>query len=193
MKRVCVFCGSALGTKPVYADSARAFGQLLASRGLDLVFGGGHIGLMGVLADAVLAAGGSVTGVIPQSLVDRELAHGGLTTLHVVDTMHQRKALMADLSDAFVALPGGPGTLDETFEILTWAQIGFHDKPVGLLNVAGYYDPLLEWLERAFTERFIKEKYRPLLTVDVDGPRLLDRLQARATGKAVDPGRSDRR
>src|SRR5688572_9396243 len=122
MKRVCVFCGSAVGHRPVHADSARRLGSLLASRGLEMIFGAGHIGLMGVLADAMLAAGGRVVGVIPQALVDRELAHRGLTDLHVVETMHQRKALMADLSDAFVALPGGYGTLDELFEILTWAQ-----------------------------------------------------------------------
>ncbi|HZY83935.1 MAG TPA: TIGR00730 family Rossman fold protein, partial [Gemmataceae bacterium] len=134
MKRVCVFCGSSSGTRPEYAAAARRFGAALAGRGLGLVYGGGHVGLMGALADAVLAAGGEVVGVIPQALVDRELAHGGLTELLVVNTMHERKALMADRADAFAALPGGFGTADELFEILTWAQLGLHAKPVGLLN-----------------------------------------------------------
>src|SRR5438270_7385359 len=147
MKRVCVFCGSKSGGRPVFADTTRQFGATLAARGYELVFGAGHVGLMGVLADAVLAAGGKALGVIPQSLVDRELAHGSLTELQIVETMHQRKALMADLSDAFVALPGGFGTGDELFEILTWAQLGIHSKPIGLLNVAGYFDPMLAWLD----------------------------------------------
>src|SRR5262245_35096975 len=131
MRRVCVFCGSSPGNRPDFAQTAQQLGQLLAQRGLGLVFGGGHIGLMGVLADAVLAGGGEAVGVIPQALVDKELAHSRLTDMHVVSTMHQRKALMADLSDAFIALPGGYGTLDELFEILTWAQLGIHSKPIG--------------------------------------------------------------
>src|SRR5262245_19885940 len=139
MKRVCVFCGSKSGDRPEYAEAGRRLGSLLARRGLGLVFGGGHVGIMGVLADVVLAGGGEVDGVIPQSLVDRELAHDRVTRLHVLETMHQRKALMADLSDAFVALPGGYGTLDELFEILTWAQLGIHAKPIGLLNVGGFF------------------------------------------------------
>jgi uncharacterized protein (TIGR00730 family) len=165
MRRLCVFCGSKVGDNPAYADSARRLGELLAQRGIGLVFGAGHIGLMGVLADACLGAGGEVIGVIPQELVDRELAHGRLTELHVVDTMHQRKALMADLSDAFVALPGGYGTLDELFEILTWAQLGLHEKPVGLWNVAGFFDPLLMWIAQAVREGFISERNHALLRV----------------------------
>src|SRR3954449_13611628 len=156
MQRVCVFCGSKSGGRPVYADAARRLGAALAARGCELVFGAGHVGLMGVLADAVLAAGGRAVGVIPQALVDRELAHRGLTELHVVGTMHQRKALMADLSDAFVALPGGYGTGDELFEILTWAQLGIHAKPIGLLNVAGYFDAMLAWLDHMTREDFLR-------------------------------------
>jgi uncharacterized protein (TIGR00730 family) len=178
MKRVCVFCGSAVGMRPVHADGARELGRLLASRGMELVFGAGHIGLMGVLADAVLALGGRAVGVIPQSLVDRELAHKGLTELHVVETMHQRKALMADLSDGFIALPGGYGTLDESFEILTWAQLGIHNKPVGLLNVSDFYDPLLAWVDRAVEEGFIRSKHRALLLVENEPDALLERMLA---------------
>jgi uncharacterized protein (TIGR00730 family) len=176
MKRICVFCGSASGSRPAYAASAREFGALLAARGLELVYGGGHVGMMGILADSALAAGGRVIGVIPRSMVEKELAHESVTQMHIVETMHQRKALMAELSDAFVALPGGSGTLDELFEILTWRQLRYHAKPIGLLNVEGYYDPLLAWLERAFAEGFIKEKYRGLLTVAQDGAALLDVL-----------------
>ena len=192
MKRICVFCGSAVGSRTTYADSARRLGEMLASRGLDLVFGAGHIGLMGVLADAVLANNGRVVGVIPQALVDRELAHGKLNELHVVETMHQRKALMADLSDAFLALPGGYGTLDELFEVLTWAQLGIHRKPIGLLNIEGFYDPLLEWVEKALVEAFMKPKHRALLLVERDPETMLDCLTAWRSGppveKWVEPG-----
>ena len=176
MKRICVFCGSAVGHRPAHADSARRLAALLVSRGLELVFGAGHIGLMGVLADAVLAGKGRVVGVIPQALVDRELAHHNLSELHVVETMHQRKALMADLSDAFVALPGGYGTLDELFEILTWAQLGIHRKPVGLLNVEGFFDPLLSWIRHASDEGFLKPKHLDLLNVASTPEGLLDVL-----------------
>ncbi len=165
MRSLCVFCGSRSGTPPLYAEQARQLGALLAKHGIALVYGGGHIGLMGVLADAVLAAGGQAVGVIPRSMVDSELAHTGLTTLHVVETMHQRKALMADLSDGFAALPGGYGTADELFEILTWKQLRIHTKPVGVLNTAGYFDPLLAWLDRCILEGFIKPKHRELLLV----------------------------
>ncbi len=165
MPRVCVFCGSKVGNNPLYAEAARHFGSLLVARGLGVVFGGGHIGLMGVVADTVLQAGGEVVGVIPRALVDRELAHGGVSLMHVVGSMHERKALMADLSDAFVALPGGYGTADELFEILTWAQLGIHAKPIGLLNVAGYFDPLLAWVDRTVSEGFMKESHRRLLRV----------------------------
>jgi uncharacterized protein (TIGR00730 family) len=176
MRSVCVFCGSSAGSRAEYAEAARRFGAALAERGLELVFGGGHVGLMGVLADAALQAGGRVVGVIPQALVERELAHGGLSELRMVDTMHQRKALMADLSDAFVALPGGYGTLDETFEILTWAQLGLHTKPVGLLNVAGYFDSLLAWIDRAVAERFLPAEHRNFLLVERQPEALLERL-----------------
>ena len=176
MKSVCVFCGSRAGGATVYADSARRFGELLAARGLALVYGGGHVGLMGVLADAVLRAGGEVVGVIPQAMVERELAQMNLTRLEVVDTMHQRKARMADLADGFAALPGGFGTGDELFEILTWAQLGLHTKPVGLLNAAGFFDPLLAWLDHAVREDFLKPKHRRLL-LETDTPdALLDLL-----------------
>ncbi len=179
MKRVCVFCGSASGSRPLYAETARQFGTRLASRGLDLVYGGGHVGMMGILADGILAAGGHVIGVIPRGMVEKELAHESVTQLHVVETMHERKALMAELSDAFVALPGGTGTLDELFEILTWRQLRYHNKPIGMLNVAGYYDSLLAWIDTAFAEGFIKEKYRGLLVVEREGTVLLDRLEGR--------------
>jgi uncharacterized protein (TIGR00730 family) len=178
MKRVCVFCGSSVGKRPEFADAAREFGKVLAERGLELVFGAGHIGMMGVVADAVLERGGRAVGVIPQALVDKELAHRGLTELHVVETMHQRKALMADLSDAFVALPGGYGTLDELFEILTWAQLGIHRKPIGLLNVEGFFDPLLAWVRHAETEGFIKQKHIDLLYV-ASTPNAMPELLAR--------------
>lgn len=185
MRRVCVFCGSAMGTRPDYADSARCLGQALAEHGLGLVFGGGHIGLMGVLADAVLSAGGEAIGVIPQALVDRELAHRGLTELRVVRTMHERKAVMADLADAFVALAGGFGTADEFFEILTWSQLGLHAKPAGLLNTAGYFEPLLAWLDRAVAEGFLRTDHRALLLESDDPAELLTRLAAWPPG----PGR----
>ncbi len=170
MKRLCVFCGSKSGSHPQYAEAVRRFAVALVGRGCDLVFGAGHVGLMGVLADAVLAAGGKAIGVIPQALVDRELAHNQLTELRVVHTMHERKALMADLADAFVALPGGYGTADELFEILTWAQLGIHTKPVGLLNIAGFFDPLLAWLDQCVREDFIHQNHRELLLVSAASP-----------------------
>src|SRR5581483_5752729 len=176
MKRLCVFCGSKSGNRPLYAEATRCFAAALVARGCELVFGAGHVGLMGVLADAVLAAGGRAVGVIPQALVDRELAHRGLTELRVVDTMHQRKALMADLSDAFVALPGGYGTGDELFEILTWAQLGIHAKPIGLLNVAGYFGAMLAWLDHMAREDFLRRRHRDLLLVAEDPAALLDLL-----------------
>jgi uncharacterized protein (TIGR00730 family) len=176
MRQLCVFCGSKAGGAPVYADAARRLGKVLVARGLALIYGGGHIGLMGVLADAVLHAGGEVVGVIPQAMVERELAQMNLTRLEVVDTMHQRKARMADLADGFAALPGGFGTGDEMFEILTWAQLGLHAKPVGLLNTAGFFDPLLAWLDHAVREDFLKPKHRRLLLVADTPGRLLDLL-----------------
>jgi uncharacterized protein (TIGR00730 family) len=190
MRSVCVFCGSNLGKRPVYAEAARRLGAAVATRGLELVFGGGHIGLMGVAADAALAAGGRVVGVIPRALVDRELAHTGLTELHAVESMHQRKALMADRSDAFLALAGGYGTCEETFEVLTWAQLHIHEKPVGLLNTAGFFDGLLAWLDHAVAEGFLRASHRDLLLVADEPEELLDRLAAwrppPAAGKWLD-------
>jgi uncharacterized protein (TIGR00730 family) len=176
MQALCVFCGSNRGSNSVYAEAARQLGNALASRGLRLVYGGGHVGLMGIVADAVLAAGGKVIGVINRALVAKELAHNGLTELHVVETMHQRKALMADLSDGFIALPGGYGTLDETFEILTWAQLGMHTKPIGMLNIAGFFDPLLSWIQHAVTEGFIRSKHVELLNIAAHPEELLNVL-----------------
>ncbi|HEX9187660.1 MAG TPA: TIGR00730 family Rossman fold protein [Vicinamibacteria bacterium] len=176
MRRVCVFCGSSPGRDPRYAAAAAALGRALATRGLGLVFGGGSVGLMGVLADHALAAGGRVTGVIPHGLAARELAHRGVEDTRVVPTMHARKALMAELADGFVALPGGIGTFEELFEILTWGQLGIHRKPVGVLNVAGYYDPLEALLDHAVAEGFVSAVNRRLVIVDSEGERLLDRL-----------------
>src|SRR5262245_16752506 len=176
MRRLCVFCGSKAGNRSVYAEAARALGHALAARGLGLVYGGGHIGLMGILADAVLHAGGEVSGVIPEALVAEELAHPQLTALHVVGTMHQRKALMADLADGFAALPGGFGTADELFEILTWAQLGLHAKPVALLNTAGFFDPWLAWLDRAVADGFLRPAHRRLLRVADEPEQLLELL-----------------
>jgi uncharacterized protein (TIGR00730 family) len=178
MMRICVFCGSNAGARSEYAEAARALATVLAERKLGIVYGGGNVGLMGVLADAALARGGEVIGVIPQKLVDKEVAHRGVTKLLVVETMHERKALMNDLSDAFLALPGGFGTLDEFFEVLTWAQLGFHGKPCALLNVAGYYDGMLAMLDHAVTERFLRPAHRELVIADTDPLRLLQRLSA---------------
>jgi uncharacterized protein (TIGR00730 family) len=163
---------------PGYREAARELAHEMVARGLDLVYGGGSVGVMGAVADAVLERGGAVTGVIPRSLATKELAHDGLTELIVVGSMHERKAKMAELSDAFVALPGGWGTCEEIFEMLTWAQLGFHAKPCGLLNVAGYYDPLFAFLEHAIAERFVKEEYRPMMIMEDDPGRLIDRFAA---------------
>src|SRR5438876_6646994 len=178
MRRICVFCGSRTGNQAAYTEAAVQLGAALAERSIGLVFGAGHIGLMGVLADAVLSAGGQAIGVIPQALVERELAHRQLTALHVVESMHDRKALMAEFADAFLALPGGYGTLEELFEIVTWKQLRLHAKPIGLLNVAGFFDPLLHWIDRAIAEDFIKPKQRDLLVVGQEIEPLLDRLLA---------------
>lgn len=176
MKRVCVFCGSDRGIRSDYADAARRLGRALASRRLALVYGGGRVGLMGEIADSVLEAGGEVVGVIPRSLYEMEVAHTGVTDLRVVDSMHERKALMAEISDGFIALPGGMGTLEELFEVLTWAQLGFHQKPCGLLDVAGYFEPLLAFLGHAVGERFLRAEHRGLLLVETCPAALLDRL-----------------
>jgi uncharacterized protein (TIGR00730 family) len=176
MKRICVFCGSSPGARPEYGEQARQLGIAIARRGLGLVYGGGSVGLMGVVADAALAAGGEVDGVIPDRLKERELDHRSLTRLHVVRSMHERKALMAELADAFVALPGGTGTLEELTEILTWSQLGLHEKPVGLLDVAGYYEHLAAFFDHAVRERFLRAEHRRILLCDREPDALLDRL-----------------
>jgi uncharacterized protein (TIGR00730 family) len=178
IQRICVFCGSAAGVDPAYAEAARAFGQALAGRGLGLVFGGGQVGLMGIIADAALAAGGEVIGVLPHALQARELGHQGLTQLHVVAGMHERKAMMAELSDGFVALPGGLGTLEELFEVWTWAMLGLHRKPVCLLDVGGYWGPLLAMVERMVDEGFVIGSHRRMLVVDDRVEGLLDQIAA---------------
>ena len=181
LQRICVFCGSSSGTGEIYLQAAREVGRLLCERDIELVYGGGRVGLMGAVADACLVAGGRVTGVIPQLLVDKEVAHRGLTELRVVQTMHERKALMADLADAFMALPGGYGTWDELCEVLTWSQIGIQRKASALLNVNGYYDPLLAMADRAVAEGFLRDIHRELLLTDTDPVRLLDRLETYVT------------
>jgi uncharacterized protein (TIGR00730 family) len=176
VKRVCVFCGSSEGTSPEYAEAARALAAELVRRRLGVVYGGGSVGLMGVLADAALAQGGEVIGVIPRALAAREIAHAGLSELRAVESMHERKATMASLVDGFIALPGGLGTLEETLEILTWAQLGIHRKPVGVLNVAGYYDGLLRLLGHAVREGFLRREYCALLLFADTPGELLDRF-----------------
>jgi uncharacterized protein (TIGR00730 family) len=177
IRRICVFCGSNRGSDPAYIDAARVLGRLFAQEGVALVFGGGSVGLMGELADAVLGAGGEAIGVIPHALWAREVGHRGLTDLHIVDTMHERKAMMADLADAFIALPGGLGTLEEIFEIWTWAQLGLHEKPLGFLDVNGFYAPLMRFLDRAVAEAFLKEQHRAVAIVERDPAALLRRFE----------------
>jgi uncharacterized protein (TIGR00730 family) len=176
MKRVCVFAGSSPGHRPGYRSAAEALGRALATRGIGVVFGGGRVGLMGALADAALGAAGRVIGVIPAALEAKELAHSGLTELRVVTSMHERKAMMADLSDGFIALPGGWGTLDELFEILTWGQLGLHQKPCGLLNVDGYFDRLLSFMQHAIEERFVRAENGSMLSVATEPDALLDAM-----------------
>ena len=176
MKSVCVFCGSNSGRGDRYVEAARALGGELGQRGIKLVYGGGCVGLMGVVADAALAAGGRVTGVIPAALVAREVGHNALTEQHVVDSMHERKALMAELSEGFIAMPGGYGTLDETFEILTWAQLGMHAHPIGMLNVDGYFDKLLAFVDHAIAEGFVRPEYRGMISVADTPSGLLDAM-----------------
>jgi uncharacterized protein (TIGR00730 family) len=178
VRRVCVYAGSNPGNDLIYAQAARELADLLAERGIGLVYGGGRVGLMGVLADTALAAGGEVIGVMPQALVDREIAHEGLTELRVVASMHERKALMAELSEAFVAVPGGIGTLEELIEIYTWSQLGIHAKPCGVLNVAGYYDHLAAFLDHAVAAGFLKAEHRAVLSVASEPGELLERLAA---------------
>lgn len=176
MKRICVYCGSSNGTRPSYIQAARALGTSLVRRGLGLVYGGSNVGLMGALADTVLAQGGEVIGVIPESVVIREVAHTRLADLRVVGSMHERKALMAELADGFIAMPGGFGTLEEFCEIVTWVQLGLHRKPCGLLNVEGYYDGLLSFLNHAVAEGFIRTEYRSVVLTDSEVDGLLEKI-----------------
>lgn len=177
-QRVCVYCGSHDGHLAAFREAAERLGRVLAERRIGLVYGGGNIGLMGRVADAALAGGGHVLGVIPRDLRERELAHGGATELVVVESMHERKAKMADAADAFIVLPGGIGTLEELFETFTWLQLGFHDKPIGLLNVAGFYDGLLRFLDQLVESGFLRPPHRSMLAVDTDPARLLETLAA---------------
>lgn len=178
MQTVCVYCGSSPGSDPAYMAAAAEFGRLLARSGSTLVYGGGRVGMMGAVADAALAAGGSVVGVIPRSLVDKELAHRGVTELRIVGSMHERKATMAELADAFVALPGGVGTLEEIFEAWTWGQLGIHAKPYGLLDVAGFFAPLLAFLDGLVDAGFVRAEHRAMLLVDRDPAVLLASLKS---------------
>lgn len=174
IRNICVYCGSSQGQNPAYSRAAIQLAKALCERDIGLVFGGGAVGIMGIVADAMLENGGEVTGVIPKALAVKELAHYGLTELHVVASMHERKAMMAELADGFIALPGGWGTLEEIFEMLTWAQLGFHEKPCGLLNIDGYYNDLIGFLENAFEQQFVNPLYRPILMKADQPNQLLD-------------------
>jgi uncharacterized protein (TIGR00730 family) len=178
IKSLCVYCGSSHGARPEYSEIARAFGRHLAGKNIAVVYGGGHIGLMGAVADGALEAGGEVFGVIPGALEEKELSHEGLTELHVVPSMHDRKLKMAELSDAFVALPGGIGTLEEFFEAFTWTQLGIHPKPCALLNIRGFYDPLQGFLQQLVKERFLRQEHLDCLLVEEDGEELVRRLES---------------
>jgi hypothetical protein len=178
LQRLCVFCGSSTGNRPAYPAAAEALGDILVQRGIELVYGGGNIGLMGILADRVLQRGGRVIGIIPESLMAREVGHRGLTELHVVGSMHQRKSLMSDLADGFLALPGGFGTIEEFCEVVTWSQLGIQSKPCGLLNVENYFDPLLELFDHAVREEFVREDNRRLVLDDSNPTRLLEKMAA---------------
>ena len=191
MDRVCVYCGSSPGKGATYVQAAQGLAQEIVNRGMGLVYGGASVGTMGVLADTVLAGGGMVYGVIPQSLVDKEVAHHGLTELKIVASMHERKALMAKYSDGFIALPGGLGTLEELFEALTWTQLGFHQKPCALLNIDGYYDPLIAFLDHSVNEGFVREEHRQMLLVDDSPAGLLEQMadyQSPVTEKWIEAG-----
>src|ERR671910_1781546 len=177
MSRICVFCGTNTGSRPAYGVAARELGRVLADRDIELVYGGASVGIMGELADAVQEHGGHVTGIIPQQLMEKEAAHTGIRNLIVVASMHQRKSQMADMSDGFIALPGGSGTLEGFFEVLTWGQLGIHAKPAGILNVAGYFDHLIEFLDHAVEEGFLKQEHREMIVVESDPRKLLERLK----------------
>ena len=176
MEKICVYCGSSPGKNPAYSHAAKSLAKAMCERGIGLVYGGAAIGVMGAIADAVLEAGGEAIGIIPKSLAVKEVAHDNLSELHVVASMHERKAMMAELADGFIALPGGWGTLEEIFEILTWAQLGFHHKPCGLLNIEGYYDGLIDFLDNSFEQQFVNELCRPMLMTAHDPVALLDQF-----------------
>jgi hypothetical protein len=178
IRRLAIFCGSNPGVRPDYVEAARSLGRLLAQRGIGVVYGGSNVGLMAALADSMMDELGDIIGVIPRMLVEREVANTTLTDLRIVDSMHQRKAMMAELADGFIALPGGIGTLEEFFEIWTWGQLGMHAKPCGLLNVAGYFDPLLEFLDHAVAERFVRDVHRAMVVVESDPAALLARFES---------------
>ena len=177
MQRICIFCGSSPGARPGYVQEAEALGRAIVENNFGLVYGGASVGIMGAVADAVLKSGGEVIGVIPKALTEKEISHTGLTEMRVVESMHERKALMADLSDGFIAMPGGLGTIEELFEILTWAQLGIHQKPCGLLNVEHYFDQLLAFLDRTVTEKFVQSAHRSMLLVDEDPVDLLQKFK----------------
>ena len=183
--RLCVFCGSNAGQDPVYLQTARALGETLAANGIGLVYGGASVGLMGAVADAVLAKGGEVTGVMPQALVDKEIAHKGLSDLRVVGSMHERKALMAELADGFIALPGGLGTFEELFEVWTWAQLGYHRKPCALLNAGGFYDKLISFLDDVTERGFVKPPHRAMLVVESEPAALIEAIRAYEPPKVI--------
>lgn len=177
MKSLCVYCGASVGASPVYAEAARQLAKAMVDDNIALVYGGGKVGLMGVIADEVMRLGGEATGVIPQALMDKEVGHGGLTRLHVVKDMHERKAMMAELADGFVAMPGGIGTLEELFEVFTWSQLGLHDKPIGLLNVDRFYDGLISFLQHVVSERFLRAETASMLVHHADPLSLVERLK----------------
>jgi uncharacterized protein (TIGR00730 family) len=185
VRRLCVFCGSSPGARPAYGEAAEQLGRLLVAEGVGLVFGGGKVGLMGRLADAVLAEGGEAIGVLPEALVAKEIGHPGVEDLRVVGSMHERKALMADLSDGFIALPGGLGTVEELFEVYTWSQLGLHLKPCALLDVDGYYEGIATWLGHAVEERFLREDHRDMLIVEREPRTLIERLRRFEAGTIV--------
>lgn len=178
MKRICVFCGSSPGSRPEYLQAARQLGHTLASKGIGLVYGGGRVGMMGKIAESVLEKGGEVIGVIPKELVEKKVAYTGLADLRVVGSMHERKALMADLSDGFIALPGGLGTIEEFFEVVTWAQLGIHPKPCGLLNIVQYYNKLLDFLDHTVSEKFVELEHRSMILVDENPEKLLQKFES---------------
>jgi uncharacterized protein (TIGR00730 family) len=194
LNSICLFCGASPGSNPAYRDAAKEFGAELAKNKIRLIYGGGSVGLMGVAADACLAGGGEVIGVIPRLLMEKEVGHKGVTQMHVVETMHERKALMTDLSDGFIALPGGYGTLDELFESLTWLQLSYHTKPIGLYNVNNFYDKLIGFLDHARDERFLRDLHRESIQVDTNLPELIEKLRyavAPDTGKWLDRAKRD--